>query len=611
MNGPSPHRTSLRSLSCLPLVLAAACFSYALATSAVSPQAAARGLPKAQGRFLGQPLRFTNPFLQAGSDFQFLAGGDVDDDPQGFDLGDACSNAVITRYVTAAGGYLPYTFALRRLLGSQGSGGDPLASLSGLSPAGILSTNLPADLGRYLRFNVLLTDVIGSQRLGTFRLSIVPGGQDLFRFAQDRLPTAQLGNTYFTRIETIGRSGVFALAPGSMVWVKGAATATSAQLEDVGLTLAPDGVLFGRPTKTGDITFTARATDPATLALAQSRAGLGPDQTFTITVEQKVPLTSELLAANCSLRGSRTALGADSFSYSGWLDSRGYSASKLAGSPCTLRVGQAVFTGAFDDRGKVYVALGAASGTKKAKSALSAALSPGSGRLKIKLTGVDLASNLALPRTPEGQIDATAIDKKFRTVVLGLDIGAFRTCEVLKMETVALSGGAFKMTYQLGKRGFSRAGGCQIISVKGLDANPAADPAGDRWLVRFFGVPGQDVETSTVPFAPPAAPQTVLGATKATLEIGDYSQDVSLQKNSVRLEFKATSKDAGFYRVLLDPRKFVHRLETNVLSEDDTSIPAAINTKAPTVFPLGVSFTGFNGETGRVIMPDRHAWKQR
>jgi len=606
MNGRTRHgiRLPSASLLLLPLFLAALCFSYALATADAALGGTQRVALLAKSRFLGQPLRFTHPFLQAGSDFQFPGGGNAPIDPDGFDLGDAPALGSVMRYITAAGGYQPYTFTLLPLLGSQADGGtNPSPALPSLSPAGLLAGQIPPAVGSFLRFNVGLADFVGSQRLGTFRLGIVPAGLVGFRFAQDALPRAQLGGSYFTNLETVGAGGsvVFSVVSAS-VWLQSGKTQNRFNsLEEVGLTLAPDGVLLGRPSKNGDIIFTAQAVDSSSGILAASRSGLGQSQTFTIPVDLNVPLNSEMLSASCSLRGNRVVAGSDNFSYSGYLDTRGYTIFRLAGSPVELRIGGAVFRGASNDKGQIRFQLGSTDAKgKKRSSGPSARLSPTSGRLTIRLTGVDLAGKIGLPTQTTVPIDQT-----LQTLVLGLDIGPFRTCEVLKMKTRALSRGSTTMAYILGKRGFSRAGGCQILTVVGADSAPLANPNGDRWLARCLTVPGQDDETQT------AAPQVVLGGTKATIQVGDFSQGLTLTKMPVRLQFKGKLTDPGIYTLYLDPVHFVCRLQTNVLLSGDTNIPGAITTKNPIVFPMGVSFTGFNGQTGRIIAPNGRVWSQQ
>src|SRR5579862_5302046 len=99
-----------RTALLLSLISAAAAFSFAIATT--SPGDSAAAARAAQARAVGTPLRFTNPFLLAGTDPRFPAGGNTPNDPKGFDLGDALQGQNIRRVISAAGGYQPYNFVL-------------------------------------------------------------------------------------------------------------------------------------------------------------------------------------------------------------------------------------------------------------------------------------------------------------------------------------------------------------------------------------------------------------------------------------------------------------------------------------------------------------------
>jgi hypothetical protein len=597
-------RTPRPSSLLLPLLIAALAFSCALATMP-GPEAAARAT--VQARSVSQPVRFTTPFLAATVDSLFPNGGNVTDDPDGFDLGDACLAGTVTRYVTAAGGHLPYTFVLRPLLGAEHTGGgNPAPALPPLSPSGIFSGVMPGDVGNYVRFNVQVTDFIATQRLGTFRLNVFPPVFCPFRFAQDRLPVAQQRGNYFANIETLREPGRFSVVPGTVA-VTGAGGFTS--LEDVGLTLTPDGLLFGRPFKGADISFTARAVSPAS-GLALDRTGTVQDQRFTIPVEANIPLTTELLAQRCSLRGSRLTAGNDSFTYAGYMDTRGLTLPELAGQTLTLRIGSAVFAGQFDAKGKISVPLTGGDAAVKTKRVFAVALSPASGRFSVKISGADLATPLGL----NGDAATPPALPPMKAVVLAVDLGAFRTCEVLQMEALSVTGGKFRLDYQLGRKGISPAGGFQVVSVRGIDGHGTAKagerPEGGRWLVRLLGVPGQDAQAGSL--VKPTASATVTAASQVTVRIGsDFSQDVSVAMKSVRLEFKTTSDAGGLFRLLLDPTRFLHRLETNLLPESDTGIAPGIVSKERTVFPFGLKFTGLDGETGRIIVPEGGAWRQR
>jgi len=621
MNGPSilqrcPSAFRLIASACFTAALG---FTLALATSPAAPVAADRAANSASPRSVVEPLRFTNPFLLAGTVagadlFLFPTGGATTTDPQGFDLGDVSPNSDITRYVNATGGYLPYRFAARALPDPLAGSNATVFNVPLRLPFGKLTTNIPANAFGALRFSVLLTDFINTSRLGTFKMNVVNVGPDTLRFAQDRLPTAQQGRTYFTSLETVGGNGAvtFQIADGS-VTVNGAAIA---RLEDAGLSLSTDGTLFGRPTPSTDIKFTVLARDAAGHG-AISRDATIPNQAFTITVEKGLPVSSEVSAVQCSARGSvlvdgTTLIANDSLTYTGYVDPKSETAATLAGTTFTLRVGRAgsfnegVLSGEFDAKGKVRKAI--ASSTSNKKGQLNVALSPTSGRLTVKVSGVSLGAALGASGT--GFANAT-----YQPFILGFEIGNYRTTEVLQAQT-AVNGGHFSMNYALGKRGFSRAGACQVLSARGIDSKKT--DGGTNWLIKLFGVPAQDTAAAVTPpdkgkapaFAPPTASATILAGTSATIEIGDYSQQITLALKSVRLEFKATSKDHGIYQVLFDPKKFVHRIQTNDLTTDDTGIPQAFSTKDPALLPVGMTIPNFIGQTGRVIVPDRGTWTQ-
>lgn len=615
------------------LVFATLGFSYALATSPAPSTgiASSRGDTAKSRTVLSKPLRFTNPFLLPGADSTFPNGGDVTDDPDGFDLGDACANTMFVRYVSATGGFQPYSFTLKPLLGSQNNsvngGGVATPQLPNLTPSGQMNGVLPAG---FLRFNILLSDFIGTQRLGTFRLNVMDCSPAVlatqkFRFGMDQLPAAQMGNDYFTRLGTVyGSDPVsFSVVPGSVV----VGTTPFKTLEEAGLTLGKEGTLFGRPVKTGDIAFQVAATDAGGVA-AYSRNGLVLNQAFVLHVNTGIAVSSQLTAMHCSLSGAKNMIGKDSFSYMGFLDPKGETLSTLAGTQFTLRIGSqplntsnvygALFSGTFDAKGNVA--------GKSGKHVV--VYTPSNGLIKINLKDADIAGNVGV---------SGFANKTNQTVILAVEIGepqltgvtktAIRTCEVLKMAARITSQGKFSLAYALGTVGYSRAGAFQVVGLTGSDVTISKDDSGDAWVVRFIGFPGQDADvipaaptpkgkkTPPTPTAfgqPPAAGTALKAATSVTISIGDgFSQGLTLTPLAVRLQFRATNKDAGIFRFRLDPSRFVHELVTNAISQNDTGISTAIDTKDVTVFPLEMDFTGFSGETGRIIAPNRGAWTPR
>ena len=237
------RRSSTIRLFSLPLLFAAAAFSYALATSpatsAISSDAESRAA--VQSRSVGSPLQFTNPFLLAGTDPLFPAGGNTPVGPNGYDLGDALQGQNIRRVISAAGGFQPYTFTLSPNLDAPRFG---TATLPMLSTLGLVSGPVMA-ASNFLRFDVTLSDVISTQRRGVFFLKLL-NAPAVFRFAQDRLPAIRQGDNFYTSLETLG--GI----PPITYTIVGAVTSTSTapilpgtKIEDAGLELSPDGILFG------------------------------------------------------------------------------------------------------------------------------------------------------------------------------------------------------------------------------------------------------------------------------------------------------------------------------------------------------------------------------
>jgi hypothetical protein len=568
-------------------------FTVALATSRGLESHSARR--DAAGRNVGgtKALRFTNPFLIATNQFPqpafdplYPVGGDVKDDPDGFDLGDVALGSTLLRYVNVSGGLMPYTLDIRPLLGSSLNIGGPAVpvSLPTLSQSGKLTGLISPLAGTVLRFDVDLVDAVGSDRFGRFKLNLLPANTS-YRHAMSLLPIGVLGDTYHTNLETVGGAApsVYSIQPGTLRFNG----QLIPRIEDVGLTLTPDGYIIGRPAIAGAVSFVIQATDGLKFARSRDARTIGQD--FFIRIEPNGITTTELVASQVQIRGNRDKAGGDSFSYSGVLDTKGDINPTLAGEPVVLRIGGATFTGKFDAKGKLKQAFAD-------KGRFTVSLSQSTGAIRIKVTNANLSAG----------IGADAFQTKTTSpIILALEIGRLRTCEALQMPTV-VSTKRFQLEYKLGtNRGVSVGGGFQIVSVKGLDGKDRDANEGDRWLVRFIGLP-RGIEGT-------AAADAVKAGTSCTIRVGtSFVQTMTLALKNVRLEFKSTSSDPGIFRLLLDPRKFLHRLETNVLPTVATDIPIAFeNTDAASLFPLGMDIKGFNGDTGRVIIRGKQSWVQR
>jgi len=570
-------------------------FTTALGTSSRETASSAPG-GSAESRRVGVDLRITNPFLSTnvrspGFDPIYPNGGDTGGDPDGFDLGDVTAGSTIVRYINAAGGVKPYSYSLAPLLGSSGNPGGPALPLTipELSNAGKFIAAVPLDSGGafVLRFDIGVQDAIATQRVGRFKLNLLPR-ESSFRHAQNQLPLAQRGDTYHTTLNTV--SGAlplrFVVLPDS-VFFNGKPLP---RLQDAGLTLATDGTIFGRPLLDGSLDFTVIAKD-ATFATALSRNATRENQPYRLTIEKNGSVNTEFAASSVLLRGNTVLAGADSLAYRGVIDLKGDVLENLAGAPLTLRIGGAAFSGKLNDKGKLAVKLSPG-------SQFSVSISK-NGAFTIKLSGADLNQAIGAAAF------ADAVDQ---TLILYLEVGRLRSAEVLTLPTVVKSG-KYSLAYRLGKTGVSQGGAFQVLSVSGADGR-IDEEDGDRWMVRFLGVP-RALDGA-------AATEVIAKGGNVTIRIGQgFSQTVAVTAAKQKLAFKVTSRDKGIIQLTLDSKNFVHQLKTNTLSMGLTDIPTAfvdpqdVNRNAPSVFPLGIDMTGISGDTGRVIVRNGKSWKQR
>ncbi|MEI6234158.1 MAG: hypothetical protein WCT04_13970 [Planctomycetota bacterium] len=606
----------------LALFLAALGFSYAIAThsdltASAAASATSRGI---KPRSVGMPLAFTNPYLAAGSDPGFPNGGNTGIEPEGYDLGDAISNQPVERFLSATGGAFPYTFKTQPNL-DVFSGNQSIPILPPVVPTlgsnGRISHAFQTT-GPFIqaaRFDAVVSDYIGTSVTGTFRINVYPAAPPpLFRFAQDKLPTAKLGCNYYTKLETVGASSTpaFSIVPGS---IKSGGT-TYAILELLGLSLSGDGTLFGRPVfarpttnSTTTIQFKVRAGDNSGLATA--RNGASQDQLYTLSVEDNDQATSEVLATRCTLTAYHTTPVLDSFTYSGVFDPKGMTVNSLAGSQFTLRINGAKMTGTFDENGVI-----------KNQNGLSVTISPTRSTIQIKCFGAELnnAGNLRFLQSSRDKA-AAAKTTIVTQVIFSMEFKHYITCDAIAMDLRSKPDVEY-LTYTLGSgRGNSMSGGMQILGTHGQDLKffdgTKGDPGveGDAWYVRFMAVPRYGIDskaTTAFPVRNPAQGQTQTGSVSATITIGDDDLGpVSAKINSVRCKYKSDVNTAGILELYLDGERFVHSVQTNSIPPADTGIPQAIFSKDPTVLRFGLSVTGFSGGTGRIIAPNNFLWQAR
>ncbi len=362
-------------------------------------------------------------------------GGNTASDPNGFDLGDACFGSTIVRYLTALKGVQPYAFASSNL-------GTPNLSL-GLT--GRLTGFVSATDAAPGQFNATLTDASAATRTGAFHVfaSLCPPGT--FRFAHDRLSSAQVGQDYITNIEVLGGDStvIFSVVPGSVTFNSAAVS----DMETLGLRLFDDGTIAGRPLKSGTLNFTARA-QKGTGPIANNRANTSPDQPLSISIAAIDNVQSVLGTLSAVMRGNLNRPGKDTFTYDAFFNSNGFGFSDFGNVPFVLRVAGKTFTTTLNrfgqsNRGDLLVAISGAP----------------DGFISLRLRDQDLGALFT---------NAELTDGTSRVSSLQIQIGdKFLGAEPLDF-TVRNRNGHFVMSYFLGRQ--RQVGGLfQIYAFQGRD----------------------------------------------------------------------------------------------------------------------------------------------
>ncbi|MCY3018232.1 MAG: hypothetical protein NTW87_04265 [Planctomycetota bacterium] len=532
----------------LGVLLAALGFSWALATPA-----GGRGVSGGKEiRAAATSLRFSNPFLRPGEDAQFPQGGDVGNDPAGYDLGDACFGSQLVRYVNALGGFQPYTFTSSNI--GAGLTLDLSGRVTGAVPAG---GPAPAS------FIALVTDAAGSTRTGYFRLLTAAYPPSDFRFAMDRLPAAQVGVDYITNLQTIGGNPDatrFSVVSGS-VQLNGAAIA---DLEYAGFTLSQDGTLAGRPLASGSVSFTARATAGA--AVARDRSNTVQDQQLSLAIAAEASVQSQMATTDATIKGDRGNPQRGQFSLRALINPDGYGPSAFAGGRFVVRFGGATFQTTLDSWGRTRY------------GNLRAALDTMRGRLTVQVRNTDMAAIFA-PRALQ--------DEGTKTVVVEIEIGTtFRATEAIEFYVQSARGSDFKMRYRLGQQ--RQLGGLfQIATLKAAD---------------FYG--GTAFRTSFVISHVKGRSDVTFGTPReAAVYIGPgFSETLQFYHGRGRFH------PPGVRTLRVDTKRKTGTLETYALTEKETGIvPASQGAGAMQTFLLGLdlttSTTFTSGDASRRIFP--------
>lgn len=547
------------------LVFAAAGFCVAVSNTepASGPQAGTRAV----GSYL--PLRITNPLLSGFNNE--------------YDLGDACFGSTITRYVAAEGGLRPYRFTS---FGSQSlanvTEGFRTTLQFGLS--GVLAGSLPTLVSGFpaktatgapgFRFFVQVQDAQGTNGAtasGFFNLFLVDC-VDIFKFAMDQIPSARLAASYLTKVEVLGGNGATTF---SLVSVTGPGV-TSAK--DLGIYVASDGTIMGRPLKLGTFSLTVRCVD-AGQKIANSRDNSRPDQVFALVVGDNPVTTSDSTTLQCSVRGDLTGGARDTLRYKGLVNILGQDDFQLLNSEFSFRLAGVGFSGRLDTKGRFSAIL-------RDRSKVSVKINASKGTADVSISNGAFTTGLGFNTTPP----TLGITRLPLQITIG---DAIASSEVLDFDT-DVNGSRYGLNYRLGRQGANPAGGFQIYSVRGKDLPTFSGLPGDAWRSGFLAMPRVGVTNAS------GLKQGFDGVNAATVRIGaNFIQNLTsatLHTSSSSIRFSGTIAD-GVKRFSLNTKSFAGKLQTNVISSKTTNILPAISApKAGNIFfPLGVDFVRIGG----------------
>ncbi len=577
---------------CISAGLIVAMAGFCIATSQ-TPESA----PGVGSRMVGSStLRITNALLEQRTP-----------DPNLFDLGDAMYNAQITRFLTGAGGVRPYRFAEvnNSLVGQLAFGSSLELTVSGGLIGSVINIANP---GAPMVFRATLTDSAGStliSALGDFQLRMFPQSANMFQFAVDRVNNGLVGQHYVSKLEVLGGSGTvnFSVIAGSLV-VNGQPKSTEAGLESIGLSLAHDGTITGRPLQAGNVVFTARATDSANRR-ATSRAPLGgqtyvptPDQIISMTIEDNPITATDFTATKVSVKGRVGQFGKDSLTFTGYLNMSGVKTDSLFASEFMFMLGGAIYRGRLNHTGTVVNYIGE-SLVLNDKSVLTATVNPQTGKVSGRVKKGTFAALL------DAQ-DATRFVNR-GTKRYAMAIGVFDS--VIASDALAFQtrkvGEKFQADYNAGRIGQQLGGSFQMINVKGTDKRTIVGTIGTTWLAKFLIAPRWGIDTNP----------GLDALTGISVRIGTRFQTVlssqmlqTTSKGDTKLT-KTKVNYLGVTKLQISQRKGTGSLTTTPIERIYTGLPTAsdVTTSATNNFSLGLDFlrrtgnTSFTGEIGKRI----------
>lgn len=552
-------------------------FSYAVATSGpaiMGGYAAARSVGSST-------LRFTNPLASDGTR----------------DLGDAVAGSALVRYVRAAGGVPPYSFSSTNLTTrlASASANSTLSLLSNglLTTASGTGTGTIGTLTKNLSFDVTVVDSFGTNpNKSTEPFTIFLVTYTDFRIVVATLPDTDQFRSYVSDIPTANGKLPITFSAPTDVKVNGTAT-TNGLLEDVGLSLATDGTIFGKAIKSGSITFTAKAKD-ATGASAKSRDGLSTGQLMTLVVVANTTVSSDILTQAISVKLDTADGGKDSIKFAGLANLNGKAISTLSGQTIELHLGgytspnTTATPAKLDDKGKV-TKVSKANASKTAPTFTGTVNSK--GQVKITIGKESIGTVLG---SLTSAIKTMAVEVKIGNAIVGSEVLMFN---------VKSKGTKSTLTYKMNAAD-NLAGAFYITGVKGKD-DTKGTTAADSWKVAFVG------------FTPGGSALT--GATSGVVSIGkSFSDAITVTESKNKVKSAKSDKAADTVLALaLDGTNGKGSVTTDFLTSTTTDIKeAGSSVGSSSIFAMNVALTKgsttlFAGEGSISIFPKTSNWSEK
>jgi hypothetical protein len=585
-------RHFVRTLA-LSLVLAMAGFCYAVNTAGQrSTGAAAQAGDRAVG---SNTLHFTNAL--------FTAAPPLATDT--FDLGDACFGSQITRYLSAGGGLRPYNFSeFNQSLVSQLTVNSSL----GLSAGGCLEGSIVAGSVTPLVFQAVVSDSAAVSPFftgGNFRLNVMICAPNDFRFAVDKINNGVVGQSYISKLEVLGGNHqvTFSMMPNTLT-VNGQPKGNTNSLDAIGLNLAADGTITGRPLQPGNVSFVARATD-SIKRIALDRANAVQDQLVTFSIEDNNIVASDFTTISVSVKGDVGQFNKDTVKFSGYVNASGGAIKSLNGSDFMFVLGGATFKGRFNEKGQVVNDRGGPLVFEDG-SRMVCTVNSRSGQISGLIVKASLSKRLDAINITDRSTRRYSVGVGLCAVVHGSDILDFVTKR---------SGDKFQLDYKLGKLGSPLAGGFQIIGVKGSDKLTVAGLTGVQWATKFLAIPRFGIDANA----------GLDALDSINVRIGTrFNQKLTTLTSNTRGDTTFSTKFPGesVAKLQLNSRNFRGQILTNPLSAQSTGIKPASEAAGASLanFTLGLdldrkgSNADFSGEASKHISTGQksnrkpHAW---